>query len=163
VAPERVIRWYVDESVLGLGKLLARQRDDVAHPGHPAVPEIRPGALDTEWMPIVARRGWVVFHRDRRIRTRPTELEIFRSEGLKAVWFAGRKDMTPSQQLALLLRQWDRSEREVVRLGSGPLGVEPNRERPARDSATPTGAGLTSSGRSVHRMPTPDERIHGHD
>jgi len=118
VAGERAIRWYADESVLGMGK--ARLRDDVAYPGHPAVPEILPGALDTEWMPIVARRRWVVFHRDRRIRTRPTELAIFHSEGLKAVWFAGRKDLAPSQQLTLLLRHWHRLEREVVRLGPGP-------------------------------------------
>ena len=69
-------------------------------PGIRGVPEILPGALDTEWMPVVARRGWVVFHRDRRIRTRPAELEIFRAEGLqgclKAVWFAGSRDLTPN-------------------------------------------------------------------
>ena len=117
------IRWYADESVLGLGKLLGRQRDDVAYPGHPAVPEILPGALDTEWMPVVARRRWVVFHRDRRIRTRPAELEIFRSEGLMAVWFAGSKDLTPNEQLALLLRHWARLEREVTRLGPGPWAL----------------------------------------
>jgi len=52
-------RWFVDESALGLGKLLARQRDDVLHTGHPDVPEIPLGMLDVEWMPIVAERGWV--------------------------------------------------------------------------------------------------------
>jgi PIN like domain len=78
-----------------VGKLLARERDDVAYPGHAAIPAIRPGALDTERMPIVARRGWIVFHRDRRIRTRPAELEIFRSAGLQAVWFAGRNGAGP--------------------------------------------------------------------
>jgi len=60
-------KWFADESVLGLGKLLARERDDVTYPGHPASDGIAPGALDTEWMPFVAARGWVVFHRDRRI------------------------------------------------------------------------------------------------
>src|SRR3954452_22999735 len=119
-----VIRWYADESVLGLGKLLAAQRDDVVYPGHAASPEIKPGALDVEWMPIVAQRGWVVFHRDRRIRTRPAELEIFRSEGLRAVWFAGRRDLAPSHQLALLLRHWERLEREVTRLGGGPWALD---------------------------------------
>lgn len=117
------IRWYADESVLGLGKLLGRQRSDVAFPGHPRVPDILPGALDTEWMPIVAHRSWVVFHRDRRIRTRPAELAIFRSEGLRAVWFAGRRDLTPGQQLTLLLRHWDRLELEVTRLGPGPWAL----------------------------------------
>jgi PIN like domain len=121
--PTPRIRWYADESVLGVGKLLARERDDVAYPGHAAIPAIRPGALDTEWMPTVARRGWIVFHRDRRIRTRPAELEIFRSAGLRAVWFAGRKDLSPHDQLALLLRHWARLEHEVNRLGAGPWAL----------------------------------------
>ncbi|MBI1759410.1 MAG: hypothetical protein HYR62_09330 [Actinobacteria bacterium] len=118
------IRWYADESVLGFGKLVAHQRDDLVYPGHPAVPEIAPGALDTEWMPIAARNGWVIFHRDRRIRTRPAELEIFRSEGLRAVWFAGRKDLTPGQQVDLALQHWRRLEREIIRLGGGPWALD---------------------------------------
>jgi hypothetical protein len=52
------VRWYADESVLGFGKLLAAERADVTYPGHPAAPEILPGALDIDWMPIVARFGW---------------------------------------------------------------------------------------------------------
>jgi hypothetical protein len=117
------IRWYADESVLGFGKLLARERPDIAYPGHPAVPEVAPGALDVEWMPVIAKRQWVVFHRDRRIRTRPAELEIFRNEGLKAVWFGGRKDLGPRDQVALALRHWPRLERERVRLGHGPWAL----------------------------------------
>jgi hypothetical protein len=74
-------------------------------------------------MPVVARRGWVVFHRDRRIRTRPAEIEIFRSEGLRAVWFAGSKDLSPTQQCQLALRHWSRLEREVIRLGGGPWAL----------------------------------------
>jgi hypothetical protein len=109
--------------VLGLGKLLARERDDVTYPGHHAAEGIAPGALDTEWMPLVAARGWVVFHRDRRIRTRPAELAIFRSEGLRAVWLAGKKDLSPYDQLALLQRHWQRLEREVQRLGPGPWAL----------------------------------------
>jgi len=121
--PTSTIRWYADESVLGLGKLLAREHEDVAYPGHPAIPAIRPGALDTEWMPVVAHLGWIVFHRDRRIRTRPAELDIFRSAGLRAVWSAGRKDLSPHDQLALLQRHWTRLEDEVNRLGAGPWAL----------------------------------------
>jgi hypothetical protein len=75
-------------------------------------------------MPIVAAHGWVVFHRDRRIRTRPSEVEIFASEGLKAVWFAGRRDLAPRDQLRLALRHWRRPEREVIRLGPGPWALD---------------------------------------
>jgi hypothetical protein len=123
VADPRDLRWFADESVLGLGKLLARERDDVTYPGHPASDGIMPGALDTEWMPVAAANGWVVIHRDRRIRTRPAELEIFRAEGLRAVWLAGKKDLSPYDQLALVKRHWNRLEREVQRLGPGPWAL----------------------------------------
>ena len=43
--PER-LRFYVDESTLGLGKALAAAREDVVHAGHPLVPECPVGALD---------------------------------------------------------------------------------------------------------------------
>jgi PIN like domain len=121
--PDRY-RWYADESVLGFGKLLAKIRDDVVYPGHPAIPEITPGALDTEWMPIAAARGWIVFHRDRRIRTRPTEVAVFTTAGLRAVWFGGRRDLAPRDQLALAERHWDRIEQEVTRLGPGPWALD---------------------------------------
>jgi hypothetical protein len=68
------LRWFVDESALGLGKLLARGRDDVIYAGHPDLPEIPLGTLDVRWMPIVAERGWVAIRRDRRIHTRPLEV-----------------------------------------------------------------------------------------
>jgi hypothetical protein len=102
---------------------MAHQREDVAYPGHPAIPEIVPGALDTEWMPVVARRGWIEFHRDRRIRTRPAELETFRAEGLKAIWFGGSRDLAPRDQVALAIRHWARLEREAQRLGAGPWAL----------------------------------------
>lgn len=53
------LRWFVDESALGLGKLLARTRDDVIYAGHPDLPEIPLGTIDVGWMPIVAARDWV--------------------------------------------------------------------------------------------------------
>jgi hypothetical protein len=42
---------------------------------------------------------------------------------LKGVWFAGRKDLGPRDQLSLALRHWTRLEQEVVRLGSGPWAL----------------------------------------
>ena len=94
----------MDENALGLGKLLDRGRDDVVHPGHPLVPELRLGVLDVEWMPRVAHAGWIVITRDRRIRTRPAERKIFEEQGLRSVWIAGSKDLRPSEQLELILR-----------------------------------------------------------
>jgi hypothetical protein len=117
------VRWYADESVLGLGKLLERERHDVVYPGHRLVPSLPTGTLDIDWMPRVAVSGWVALLRDRRIRTRPAELKIFHEAGLRAVWFGGRKDLRPVEQLELLSRHWARLEREVIRLGAGPWAL----------------------------------------
>jgi len=40
-----------------------------------------------------------------------------------AVWFAGKKDLSPYDQIALLQRHWQRLEREVQRLGPGPWAL----------------------------------------
>jgi hypothetical protein len=50
------LRFYVDESALGLGKTLAAARDDVIHAGHPLIPECPLGTLDPEWIKAVAAR-----------------------------------------------------------------------------------------------------------
>ncbi|MGH3840143.1 MAG: hypothetical protein ACRDS0_01635 [Pseudonocardiaceae bacterium] len=44
----------MDESALGLGKLLTNARSDVIYAGHPDLPEIPLGTIDIGWMPIVA-------------------------------------------------------------------------------------------------------------
>jgi hypothetical protein len=73
------LRYFVDESLMGLGKALAIARRDVVHPGHPLIPEVPVGALDTDWIPAVARRDLVAICRDRRIRTKSGELAILRA------------------------------------------------------------------------------------
>ncbi len=52
----------MDESALGLGKLLASTRDDVIFAGHPDLQEIPLGTIDVGWMPIVAERNLVIRH-----------------------------------------------------------------------------------------------------
>ena len=68
------LRFFVDETSLGLGKALAIARHDVVHPGHPDLPSVPRGTLDPDWMPIVSAMGLVVISRDKRIRTKPAEL-----------------------------------------------------------------------------------------
>jgi len=118
-----VPRWFVDESALGLGKLLARVRDDVVFTGHPDVPEIPLGMLDIDWMPIVAERGWVGIRRDRRIHTRPSEVQVFAAIGLRTVWLGGKKDMASAQQVELIRRHWDALEHRRDDLGGGPWSI----------------------------------------
>lgn len=116
-------RWFADESVLGFGRRLAARRDDVLFPGHPALPDVPLGTLDTEWMGIVSTRGLVAFHRDRRVRTRPIEVARYVDHGLRSIWFGGRKDMSSAGQVELVEHFWDRIEARVAQLGAGPWSL----------------------------------------
>lgn len=113
----------MDESALGLGKLLAGIRDDVTFAGHLDLPEIPLGTIDVVWMPIVAARGWVAIRRDRRIQTRPLEVRVFSEVGLRTVWLGGKKDMRSYQQLDLVIRHWQALEDRREELGPGPWSV----------------------------------------
>lgn len=113
----------MDESALGLGKLLANTRDDVIYAGHPDLPEIPLGTIDIGWMPIVAERDLVVIRRDRRIHTRPLEVRVFSEVGLRTVWLGGKKDMGAHQQLDLVTRHWQALEDRRDELGPGPWSV----------------------------------------
>ena len=114
------LRYFVDECCLGLGKLLAIARQDVVHPGHRSLPDIPVGTLDTRWMPVVAQLGLVVISRDRHIRTRPAERRLFREHGVRAVWIAGKRDVSTWDMLRLIVRRWEDIEEVVDTRGAGP-------------------------------------------
>ena len=103
------LRFFFDESVLGLGKAMAIARKDVVHTGHALVPEIPLGCEDVDWMPAVARRRLVVVARDKRIRTKPAELKALREHGLRVFWIAGKRDLS----------NWEALVRVVVHGGDG--------------------------------------------
>lgn len=114
------LRFFVDESALGLGKALAIARDDVVHTGHALAPNIPLGTLDTTWMPIVADRDLIVIARDRRIRTKPAELALLRQHQLRVFWIAGKKDLSNWDTLVRMVRRWDDLEEVVRNRGQGP-------------------------------------------
>lgn len=116
------LRFYVDESALGLGKTLCAARKDTIHVGHPLIPECPLGAADTDWMPAVAARGLVVILRDQRIRTRPPEIARFREVGLRVFWLGGKKDLPTWGYLTQVVRHWSAMERIVEGTGPGPWG-----------------------------------------
>ncbi|HEX3732152.1 MAG TPA: hypothetical protein VHU91_04410 [Mycobacteriales bacterium] len=116
-------RWYADESVLGLGKLLSRTREDITYPGHHGCPVLQLGTPDTDWMPYVAAQGWAAIHRDKRIRTRPAELKVFQDYGLRTIMLGGKKDMSSRDQCELMLRLWVQLENLIDRLGPGPWSL----------------------------------------
>jgi hypothetical protein len=119
-ADPAALRFYVDESALGLGKSLAWARKDTIHAGHPLIPERPLGTLDTDCIPAVAARDLIVIGRDRRIRTKPQELTLFRDAGLRVFWIGGKRDMSTWDWLSRLVRHWDSIEREIAARGAGP-------------------------------------------
>lgn len=124
MAPNLRLVYFTDENLLGLGKLLCRAgRTDVVHPGHEHLPEVPLGMRDVDWMPAVAARELVVLTRDRRIRTRPAELELYRRLGIRSVWLGGKRDLAPGDQLELFLSQESRLQRQIIKLGRGPWAL----------------------------------------
>jgi hypothetical protein len=51
------LRFYVDESALGVGKTLAAAREDTIHVGHPLIPECPFGVDDPTWISAVALKN----------------------------------------------------------------------------------------------------------
>lgn len=117
------LRFFADESVLGLGKALTIARRDVIHTGHPLIPEVPYGTLDPDWIPAVATRGLIVIARDRRIRTKPAELALLNEHGLRVFWIAGKKDLATWDYLVRVVKRWDEIEEKIAANGPGPWFV----------------------------------------
>ena len=123
------VRFYFDADVLGLGKLIATVRADVTYPGdpggvlhrrsRPACPITTPHTRDLDWIPVVARAGWVAITRDRHIKDRPAELAAVREHRLRLVALSAPEARTTWEQLEVVMCQW----RAIEALGEqeGPL------------------------------------------
>jgi hypothetical protein len=124
---EEELAWFVDETSIPLGRALATVRGDVVYPGHPRLPSIPVGTIDTVWIPIIGRMGLVVVGRDRHIITKPAELEAYRVAGIRAFWIAGSKDLGNWENLTRVTRWWNEMERVIERKGPGPwfFGIHP--------------------------------------
>ncbi|MDQ3632356.1 MAG: hypothetical protein M3417_14015 [Actinomycetota bacterium] len=85
--------------VLGLAKVVAGLRADYTFPGDPGAvvhrrerppcPVDDPAARDTEWIPVVARLGWLIVTRDSRIQHRRAEVDAVREAGAKMIALGG--------------------------------------------------------------------------
>lgn len=110
------VRFYIDADVLGLAKLLVQVRNDVTYPGDPGgtlhkrerppSPVISPKALDTEWIPEVAARGWLIISRDANIGVNRAEVAAIRDNGARIVALASKEAGSTFSQLELLMTQW---------------------------------------------------------
>ena len=113
-----LVRFYVDADVLGLGKILASLRNDVTYPGDPGAvihrrerapcPIASPSVLDTDWIPQVAARGWLIITRDSMISQNRNEITAVRENIAKMVALNQRDAQTKWGQLEVFMTQWRR-------------------------------------------------------
>jgi PIN domain-containing protein len=107
------VRIYVDADVLGLGKILASLRNDVTYPGDPGAvihkrerppcPITSPDVLDTDWIPQVAARGWLIITRDSMITQNRNEITAVRENKAKMVALNQRDAQTKWGQLEVFM------------------------------------------------------------
>jgi hypothetical protein len=89
------VRIYVDADIKGLGLILAALRNDVTYPGdpgaeihrrqRPARPITSTATLDVDWIPVVARREWLIVTRDSAIIENRNEIAAVRENNAKMV------------------------------------------------------------------------------
>ena len=123
------VRFYFDADLLGLAKLVCRERADCTFPGdlggrvkkreRPPCPIISPDAKDADWIPVVAARGWLIITRDRHIQDRPQEKAAVRNHGAKMVNLGSKDAGTTWNQLEVLMTRW--REIEVLPELPGPF------------------------------------------
>jgi len=89
------VRIYVDADIRGLGIILGGLRNDVTYPGDPGAvihkrqrppsPIASQAMLDLDWIPEVARRGWLIVTRDSSIIQNRNEIAAVRENNAKMV------------------------------------------------------------------------------
>ena len=125
------LRFVVDENLARLGRAMAGLRRDTACFGQPPIADVLPlGIVDTEWIPIVAERGWAVITNDKRLRTRPGEASLALECGLRVIHLHGAAGYrSPWDQLVRLATRWDAIEVALAK-GTHPwLSVQDSRLR----------------------------------
>ena len=121
------VRYYVDADILGLGKILGGLRNDVTYPGDPGTvihrrhrapcPIANPNVLDTDWIPEVAARGWLIVTRDSMIIQNLNEIAAIRENNAKMVALNQRDAQTKWGQLEVFMTQWRRIDALTSELG----------------------------------------------
>jgi hypothetical protein len=114
------VRSYFDADVLGLAKVIANLRSDVTYPGdpgavihrreRPACPIATPATPDSEWIPTVAERGWLIITRDSRIQERRAEVAAIRDSEARLVALSGKEATGVWAQPEVLMSRWRRIE-----------------------------------------------------
>lgn len=123
---EARVRFFIDEDLRGLAKVIAPLRNDVTYAGDPGAEihrRARPpcpvsrGAPDADWIPVVGVQGWVVISRDRAIQRSFGLLSAVKTSGLRMVCLTGQAGVNKWQQLETFMTQWRAIESVVDRPG----------------------------------------------
>lgn len=110
------VRYYLDADILGLAKVLGQLRPDVTYPGdsgrilhrrqRPPCPITSSAASDTEWIPEVTRRSWLIVTRDSHIKDHRAEIAAVREHGARMIVLAGSEARDTWTQLEVVMCQW---------------------------------------------------------
>jgi len=109
------VRFYFDADILGLAKVVAALRSDITYPGDPGAVihkrkrepcPIQPGVDDVDWLPYVARQGWLIVTRDSNIHENRAEIDAVLAHDAKMVALASSDARTKWTQLEVLMTQW---------------------------------------------------------
>jgi hypothetical protein len=121
------VRFYVDADILGLAHVLARLRSDVTFPGDPGAvihkkqrppcPVQSTGALDVEWIPVVASHGWLILTRDGNIQAHRNEIASVREYGARMVALNTEHARSVFDQLEIVMCRWRQIEELTEKAG----------------------------------------------
>ena len=110
------VRIYVDADIRGLGIILGGLRNDVTYPGDPGAvihkrqrppsPIASQAMLDLDWIPEVARRGWLIVTRDSSIIQNRNEIAAVRENNAKMVALNQEDAKTKWGQLEVFMTRW---------------------------------------------------------
>lgn len=127
------VRWYVDEDLIGFGNAMMWARTDTVTCGAAVVADVLPRRIpDTEWIPLVATRGWIAITGNRRIRESPVEAPVAQAAAARIVCVHDKRGaLSTWDKLVQLARWWN----QVV------LFTEAHPTGPWWLSVTPSGVG----------------------
>jgi PIN like domain len=118
------VRFYIDADIRGLGIVLGTLRSDITYPGdtgaliykrqRPPCPITSPDMLDTDWIPEVARRGWLIVTRDSKIIENRNEIAAVRENGAKMAALNQQDARDKWGQLEVFMTQWRNIEALAV-------------------------------------------------
>lgn len=109
------VRFYFDADILGLAKTVCALRADCTYPGDPGAVihkrarppcTISPRTQDVDWIPIVARSGWLMITRDANIQNHVAEINAVLANGGRMLALSSEDARSVWGQLEVLMTQW---------------------------------------------------------